>query len=154
MVWTIARTPGSSYEWRVFEHPIPVRWNDVDAAGIVYFPQFLDYCHLAIEALFTALPGGYPALTMQRRIGVPSVHLEADFRAPLRYGDTCLVRLHVARLGRSSVTFRHVLVRARDGVVCAEIVQVVALSDLDALRAVEIPADVRALLESHLEHRG
>lgn len=135
----------------VFEHAVPVRWSDVDAAGIVYFPQFLDYCHQAIEALFDALPGGYPALTMQRRIGVPSVHLEVDYKAPLRYGDVCLVRLSVRKLGRSSVTFRHVLVRARDGVTCAEVTQVVAVSDLVALRSIPIPADVRAVLERHYE---
>lgn len=134
----------------MFEHPRPVRWSDVDAAGIVYFPRFFDYCHDAIEALFAALPGGYPRLTMERHVGVPSVHLEADFKAPLRYGDTCLVRVHVAKLGRSSVAFRHVLVRARDGVECAEVRHVVAVSDLVAVRAIEMPADVRALLAGHL----
>jgi 4-hydroxybenzoyl-CoA thioesterase len=135
----------------VFEHAISVRWGDIDAAGIVYFPQFFDYCHQALEALFGALPGGYPTLTMKRRIGVPSVHLEADFRAPLRYGDTCLVRVHVTKIGRSSVTFRHVLTRAEDGVVCAEVTQVVAVSDLAALRSIAVPEDVRAVLTAHLE---
>lgn len=137
----------------MFEHPRPVRWSDVDAAGIVYFPRFLDYCHDAIERLFDALPGGYPALTMRRKIGVPCVHLEVDYRAPLRYGDTCLVRVRVESLGRSSVRFRHVLVRAEDGAVCAEVTQVVVVSDLVALKGIEIPPDVRAVLEAHLEPR-
>jgi YbgC/YbaW family acyl-CoA thioester hydrolase len=138
----------------VFEHPRPVRWSDVDAAGIAYFPRFFEYCHDAIEALFGALPGGYPALTMGRRIGVPTVHLAADFRAPLRYGDTCLVRVTVARLGRTSVTFRHQLVRASDGVECAEVEHVVAVADLASLRAIPIPDDVRALLERHVAPAG
>lgn len=135
----------------MFEYPRPVRWSDIDAAGIVYFPRFLEYCHDALEALFNALPGGYPDLTMRRRLGVPSVHLEVDFKSPLRYGDTCLVRVSVTRMGRSSITFRHRLVRAHDDVTCAEVTQVVALSDLTAMRAVEIPPDVRALLAPHLE---
>jgi 4-hydroxybenzoyl-CoA thioesterase len=135
----------------VFEHRRPVRWNDVDAAGIVYFPRFLDFCHDAIEAMFDALPGGYAALTMQRRIGVPTVHLEADYRAPLRYGDVCLVHLTVLRLGRSSVSFRHRLLRAPDRALSVEVTHVVAVSDLAALRAIEIPADVRAVLAQHLE---
>ncbi len=135
----------------MFEHRRPVRWNDVDAAGIVYFPRFLDYCHDAIEAMFDALEGGYPTLTMKRRIGVPTVHLSGDFRSPLAYGDTCLVRVTVRRVGRSSVTFVHRLIRERDEALCAEIEHVVAVSDLDALRAIEIPADVRAVLAVHPE---
>jgi 4-hydroxybenzoyl-CoA thioesterase len=133
----------------VFEHARTVRWSDVDAAGIVFFPRFLEYCHDAIEAFFGALPGGYPTLTMRRKIGVPSVHVNVDFRAPLRYGDVCVVELSVARIGRSSVTFRHRLVRQADRVVCADVTQIVAVSDLDALRSIEIPTDVRALLEAH-----
>jgi 4-hydroxybenzoyl-CoA thioesterase len=133
----------------MFEHRRPVGWGDIDAAGIVYFPRFFEYCHEALEALFNTLPGGYAALTMQRRLGVPTVHLSGDFRAPMRYGDVCVVRVEVTRLGRSSITFRHVLTRAHDGVVCAELRHVVALSDLDALRAVDLPGEVRALLEQH-----
>ena len=133
----------------MFEHRRPVRWSDVDAAGIVYFPRFLDYCHDAIEALFGALPGGYPALTMQRRIGVPTVHLEADFRAPLRYGDTCLVCLEVGHLGEKSIRFRHTLLREGDRTTCAVIQHVVATTDLDRLRAVPVPDDARTLLEQH-----
>src|SRR4051794_17674244 len=98
----------------MFEHRRRVQWNDVDAAGLVFFPTFLTYCHDAIEALFGALPGGYPELTMRRRIGVPTVHVQADFRAPLRYGDEVIVRLHVGRIGRSSIEFQHRLVRAAD----------------------------------------
>ena len=79
----------------MFELARPVRWSDVDAAGIVYFPRFLEYCHDAIEALFGELDGGYAHLTMKRKIGVPSVHLEVNFKAPLRYGDVCRVRVTV-----------------------------------------------------------
>ena len=57
-------------------HERPVRFADVDAARIVYFARYLDYCHDAIEALFGGLPGGYAHLTMARDVGVPSVRVE------------------------------------------------------------------------------
>ena len=135
----------------MFEYSRPVRWSDLDPAGIVYFPRFFDFCHETLEALFGALAGGYPALTMQRRIGVPTVHLEADFRVPLRYGDTCLVRTRVLRIGRSSITFGHTLVGTNDGVTCAEITHVIAVTDLASLKAIEIPADMRAVIDPHVE---
>lgn len=138
----------------MFELDRPVRWNDVDAAGIVFFPRFLEYCHDAIEALLSPLDGGYARLTQQRRLGLPSVHLEADFRAPLRYGDVCHVQLSVAKIGRSSVTFRHVLSRvgAPTGtatIVCCVVRQIVVVSDLVTLEATAMPDDVRVVLEAH-----
>lgn len=133
----------------MFELVRPVRWSDVDAAGIVYFPRFLEYCHDAIEALFGELDGGYPRLTMVRKVGVPSVHLEVNFRAPLRYGDVCRVRVTVEKIGRSSVSFHHVLVREEDDMLCCEVRQVVVVSDLVALKGTAIPDDVLAVLERH-----
>lgn len=141
--------PRGGYARGVFEHTCSVRWGDIDAAGIAYFPQFFDYAHQAIEALFAALPGGYAGLTQQRRVGVPTVHLEADFRAPLRYGDRVRVRLEVRSIGRTSVTFAHRLHRLDDDVLCAVVKQVVVVSDLRELRPIEPPDDVRAILEAH-----
>ncbi len=135
----------------MFEHIRPVRWSDVDAAGIVFYPRFLEYCHDAIEAMFDELPGGYAALTQQRKIGVPAVHLEVNFRAPLRYGDVCVVRLAVEKIGRSSVAFRLELMRGEGEArtLCCEVKQVVVVTDVVALKGIEVPGDVRAVLEKH-----
>lgn len=128
----------------------PVRFADVDAAHIVFFARHVEYCHDAIEALFSSLDGGYPGLTMGRGVGVPTVRLEVDYRAPLRYGDVVEVHVEVLRLGGRSVTFRHNLHRKSDGVLCATVVQVVVTSDLHTLKSVAVPDDVRALLSPHV----
>ncbi len=135
----------------MFVHHRPVRFAEVDAARIVFFARYLEYCHDALEALFGALVGGYPALTMGRDIGIPSVHAEVDWRAPLRYGDTARVEVRVQKLGRTSITFGHRLVREADGVVCADVRQVVVTARLATLEPVALPDDVRALLAPHLE---
>ena len=49
----------------------PVRFAEVDAAGIVFFPRYHEYCHDALEAFFGELPGGYAALFRERDLGVP-----------------------------------------------------------------------------------
>jgi 4-hydroxybenzoyl-CoA thioesterase len=72
----------------VFRYERPVRFADVDAARMVFFGRFCDYCHDALEALFEQIDGGYPRLTMVRDVGVPTVHIEAlpvpgDMRALL-----------------------------------------------------------------------
>jgi 4-hydroxybenzoyl-CoA thioesterase len=131
----------------VYERPI--RFEEVDAAGIVFFPRFLSFCHEAMEGLFDALEGGYVRMIRERRIGVPAVHVDCDFKHPLRYGDVARIETTVAKIGRTSVTFRYALSRRADGLPIAVVTHVCAVSDLDRLKAIPIPDDIRAALERH-----
>ena len=128
----------------------PVRFEEVDAAGIVFFGRFFHYCHDAMERLFDGVPGGYVDLITRRRIGFPAVHVEADYKAPLRYGDVARIETSVAKLGTTSCTFRYVFTRAKDGVHVATLEHVTVSSALDTMTKVPHPPDVRALLEEHL----
>ena len=132
-----------------FIHMHRVRLDEVDAAGIVYFARFFSWCHDAMEAMLSPLDGGYAALVMTRKLGLPAVHVEADFAAPLRFGDEVRIATVVERLGTSSCAFRFDLERASDGDCIATVRHVVALTDLVAMRARPLPGDVRALLERH-----
>jgi len=132
---------------RVYERP--VRFEEVDAAGIVFFPRFLSYGHEAMEKLFDDLEGGYVRLIRDRKVGVPAVHVECDFKAPLRYGDVARIETTVEKLGRTSVSFRYAISRASDRLPLASILHVCAVSDLTHLKAIPIPDDVRAALERH-----
>ena len=95
---------------RVYERK--VRFEEVDAAQIVFFPRFLNYCHEAMEALFDDLPGGYVSLIRDRKIGFPAVHVECDFKHPLRYGDIVRIETSVEKLGNKSCSFRYAVTRA------------------------------------------
>ena len=72
-----------------FTYRTPVRFNDVDHAGIVYYPVFFHYFHLAFEELFRARmgPRSYQELLDRERIGFPAVATECEFFSPLRFGD-------------------------------------------------------------------
>lgn len=139
------------YVWPVFEHRIDVTWGECDIAGLVYFPRILDWCHRALEALFNELPGGYAQFTGPRRMGIPTVRLAGDFSAPIRYGERCAVQVRVRRIGRSSVTFEHTVVGESDHKPRAKFEHVIAVCSLEGPTAVEVPADVRALLAPHAE---
>lgn len=128
-----------------------IGFDDVDAAGLVFFGRFLDYAHEAMEALFEELSGGYAALIIQRRVGLPAVHIDANYRAPLAYGDAVRVETSVRRVGRRSLTFFHRFIRARDGVLAAEILHTVACMDLARRQGCDMPDDVRRAAEAHLE---
>jgi len=129
----------------------PVRFAEVDAAGLVFFPRYHEYCHDALEALFAELPdGGYAALIRGRDLGIPTVRLETDFEAPLRYGDVARFEIDVLRIGRTSVRFRHTVRRESDSTVVARIQHVVVTARISVLGPVPVPGDIRAILERHL----
>ena len=138
----------------MFRYPVTVGWGDCDPAGLVYFPRFFEKFHEAMERWFgDALGQPYDALIMGRKLGLPSVHTEADFAAPCRFGDRLEVELRVQRLGRSSIELRYRVrapgesaMRLRGRTVCA-------LMDLDPdrsthARAVPWPDDLRARIEA------
>lgn len=130
-------------------HERPVRFEDVDAAGILFFARFFNYCHEAMERFFEELPGGYAALVIDRKIGFPAVHVASDFTAPLRYGDVARIAGSIIKLGTTSCTFRFAMTRAKDGIAVANMEHVIVCSDLVTLTKLPFPADIRAVLEPH-----
>lgn len=137
-----------------FVHRHRVGFDEVDAAGIVYFARFFTWCHDAMEAMLAPLAGGYIELVMARRLGLPAVHVEADYGAPLRFGDEVLVEASVERLGTSSVALRFEIVRSPGREPVALVKHVVALVDLGAIRSQPLPDDVRAVFERYLRSGG
>lgn len=82
------------------------RFGDIDDAGIAYYPKLLHYFHQAFEDWWSdALQHPYPRLLHEDKLGFPVVRLEADFFAPIAYGDEPEVHLGVLAVGTSSVTF-------------------------------------------------
>lgn len=135
----------------VFETEKKVRFGEIDEAGIVYYPRFFNFYHLAMEDFFDQAVGiPYPELIKSRRVGFPTVHVEADFTTPLKYGDIARIFVTVVKVGRSSVRMRY-RVRRQDGLTCAEAQLTTACVDMTTFRARSIPEDIRTVLLRHLE---
>lgn len=117
-----------------------VRFGDVDHAGIVYYPRFIHYFHVAMEEFFgEALGIDYPRVLDGERYGLPTVHLEVDFRRPLRYGDAIEVEVEVEAIGRTSVTWRYRVFRPDEDEAVAEARAVTAGIDMDSFRPRPVP---------------
>lgn len=128
-----------------FRARFPVRFADVDHAGIVYYPVFFHYFHVAFEEMFRERMGAraYVELLDERRIGFPAVSSKASYSAPLRFGDEVEVEVSVERLGTKSITFHYRAYRAADQVVAADGEVICAVVDLSSFQAVPIPPDLR-----------
>lgn len=130
-----------------FRTTVQVRFGDVDHAGIVYYPRFFIYFHEAFEDFFNTSGRSYVDLLDKTRIGFPTVHIETDYKKPLRYGDALDIELTVQRLGNRSATMRYVGYRHRDGQHCVTADITMSCVDMDSFTPREIPADLRTLFE-------
>jgi 1,4-dihydroxy-2-naphthoyl-CoA hydrolase len=74
-----------------------VRFQDVDAAGIIFYPRALEVCHDAYVAFLDQV--GLPLHKVLRGPWLAPVrHAEADYLKPLRFGDRMTVALVAAHL--------------------------------------------------------
>ena len=141
----------------MFTYTTPVRFADVDHAGIVYYPRFFHYFHVAFEELWRARigPQAYSDIIDRDRVGFPAVRAECDFKAPLKFGDTAEIEVSITRLGTKSITFRYRVYRAAvlDGTraLCADGQVVCAVVDLAKFVAVPIPERVNDMLRDLVE---
>ena len=133
---------------RPFEARVPVRFAEIDRAGIAYYPRFFHYFHVAFEEFFAGRVGvPYPEMIDRRRVGFPTVHAECDYRSPLRYGDLLRIRVSVERIGRTSTVF---LYRVRTGRgLAAEARITVVCVDMDTFRPRSIPRDCLRVFRRH-----
>ena len=134
-----------------FRCRIPVRFGDIDQAGVAYYPTLFDHCHAAFEEFFEkALKVPYPKVLLKDRLGFPTAHLEADFREPLKFGDVLEMEVSVARLGRASVTFRYRAFRGKAKRPAFEVLGTTVCVDMRTFRSKAVPPGLRRLLEKHL----
>jgi 4-hydroxybenzoyl-CoA thioesterase len=132
-----------------FETEIPIRFQHCDPAGIVFYPRFFEFTNQVVEQWFEeALGVGFRDLHQRRGLGVPTVHVEADFRAPMRLGDRGHFQLHVLSLGRSRI---ELAVTGRLGeTVCLVARGTLAMVTMDPMAGTAIPEDLRAAMAAHL----
>jgi 4-hydroxybenzoyl-CoA thioesterase len=90
-----------------FRTTILVRFGDLDAAGIAYYPNLVNFLHESFEDFFAGHVGRpYPEV-FREGVGFPTVKVEMEFISPVRYGDHVDVDVTVEHVGRSSVKIRY-----------------------------------------------
>ncbi len=141
-----------------FRFPFVVRFADVDHAGIVYYPVFFDYFHIAFEELFRQRIGAtaYLKLLDQDKIGFPAVRAECDYKSPLRFADAAETEITLKRMGSKSVSLAYTVTKVdrESRTLCASGAVICAITDLQSFRAIEIPEDLRLLFLELSESSG
>ena len=135
-----------------FKSKQKIRFGDIDRAGIVYYPRFLHYFHVALEEFFDdSLCVGYPTMINSHNIGLPTVHLETDFKKPLRYGDRIEVEVRVLHIGTSSIKFGYQVFRQGEETPRVTGHNITVCVDMESFEKTSIPDFLRACLERYLD---
>lgn len=109
-------------EHPVFRHCFQVRLHDTDAAGVLFFGHLFRHAHDAYESFMAEL--GFPLHGLIQReppdasTRLPITHAEADFKRPLRQGDTVEVELRVREVRPRSFSLDYRFLDP-DGNLCA-----------------------------------
>ncbi|NOX39903.1 MAG: acyl-CoA thioesterase [Alphaproteobacteria bacterium] len=89
---------------------IDVEFQHCDPAGIVFYPRYFEMINSVIERYFhDHLSYDFATMHFVDKNGVPTVKIDAEFRAPSRLGDRLTFDLAVERVGNSSL---ELLIRA------------------------------------------
>ena len=127
-----------------FSVPIRVYWEDTDAAGIVFYANYLRYFERARTEWLRGYGFGQEAL---RRDGVAFVVSETTLRylKPARLDDIVDVSVDVVHLGQASL---HLAQQARRaGELLAEGTIRIACVELGTFRPCRIPNDIRISIQ-------
>ena len=124
-----------------FRTPIKVCFADIDNAGIVYYPRFIHYFHLAMEEFFTGEVGiDYADILHERNLSLPTVHLESDFRRRLRYGDH--INMAWGYKGYRINGREEIVVEGQNVTVCVK---------TDTFEKIEVPGWLKEALTNYME---
>lgn len=130
-----------------------LRFGDCDPSGIAYFPAYFNHLVGVVEEFFASIGVPWPELFAERRIGTPTVSLEASFAAPGLHGDALDWSLRVEAVGRSSLRLAHVVRRGDTELWRAT--QVIVATSLETHRSMAWPEPIRrALTQAMDEHRA
>src|SRR5882757_2789341 len=80
-----------------------VRWEDIDAAGIINYQAYLRFFGLAEVELFRSCGLSYRTLFDDLGLWLPRVHVECDFFHPVTLDELLIVDAYFGKIGASSI---------------------------------------------------
>lgn len=136
-----------------FSIPVRIYYEDTDAAGVVYYANYLKFFERCRTEWLRAV--GHDQSDLAREAGIAFVVRAAscEYLKPARLDDTLTVGLEVEKLGRAQVVFRQHVRRpsatALDGweELVTGTVQIVCV-DIEKMKSTPIPAFLRTKLEA------
>jgi 1,4-dihydroxy-2-naphthoyl-CoA hydrolase len=94
-----------------FTYQRTVHFADTDAAGVVFFANYLAICHEAYEEALSASGINLKTFFSDNGVVVPIAKSEADYRRPISCGDKLLVSVSPRALTADSFEIAYEITR-------------------------------------------
>lgn len=121
-------------------HRLRVRYGECDPQGIVFNAHYLAYFDIAINELFRAALGAYRVMT-DRGVDIVVAEVRVRFGAPARFDEQLDLEVGVRRLGTTSISTSHRVLREGELIAEGELHHVFV--ELPALGKTPIPDWIR-----------
>jgi len=139
---TAARQAAAAAPAPAFRWPVRIYWEDTDAAGIVFYANYLRFFERARTEWLRSL--GFEQERLRASVGLGFVVTDTSlhYRAPARLDDSLEVTVRIGHVGLASMTVAQQARRA--GELLAEGTIRVGCIDLGTFRPRRIPEDILA----------
>ena len=128
-----------------FRWPVRVYYEDTDAAGIVYYANYLKFLERARTEWLARAGFTLPALEREHGVSFVVHRLEIEYKQPARLYDALEVTLRLLERGRGRLVMAQDVLR--NGAILARATVTLACLDRASERPVRIPAVVAAKME-------
>jgi acyl-CoA thioester hydrolase len=130
-----------------------VRWEDIDAAGIINYQAYLRFFALAEAELLRSAGLTYKFLFESLGIWLPRARVECDFFRPVKLDELLVVEAYFSRIGRTSIHLDfEVRRKSEPGVVATGRYVLVCVRQRE-FDPVPVPEEIRKRLAPFTEHR-
>lgn len=129
-----------------FTIPVRVYYEDTDAAGVVYYANYLRFFERCRTEWLRHIGHDHADLSRQHGLVFVVRSVNVEYEQPARLDDLLSVGVEVERLGRAQVILRQ-FARRGDVELVTGTVQIVCV-DLQKMRSAAIPKELRDKLET------
>lgn len=124
-----------------FTYTRTIRFQDTDAAGVVYFASVLSMCHEAYEDSLASSGVSMQAFFGKSSVALPIVHASADFFRPMFCGDKILIYLTPKYMGTDYFEVTYKVVGVGDREVAKVLTEHVCI-DSDSRNRQQLPNEI------------
>lgn len=134
-------------EQNFVQFPVRVYYEDTDAGGVVYHARYLHFFERARTEYLRKLGFAQQKLLDEKNLAFVVKTMNIDYRVPARLDDALIVETEVTQLKSASMIFTQSL--KRDDMILSTATVVVACVDLNRMKPVALPSDVKTAFISH-----
>lgn len=126
--------------------PIRVYYEDTDAAGVVYYANYLRFLERARTEWIASMGLSISSIESEHNAIFVVNRVEIDYRRPARLGDALMATVAVVACGKARLVVAQDVTRSGETLVSAKVV--LACIDPRTWRVARIPESVLAPMEN------